>query len=149
MITATVGASRHDGPMALTVVIDCSDPDALVPFWSAALGYRAIDVPGLDQYRVLVPDEAAGGGRQPGAPVVALQRVPEPRTGKNRVHLDVHPDDVERLATRLEDLGGRRLGGPVTSWLDVLGTWWLVMTDPEGNELCLVADAEHQPPPAG
>ena len=133
--------------MLLTVVIDCLDPDALVAFWAAALGYRPIDVPGLDAYRVLLPPEGPDGVRPAGAPVVALQRVPEPREAKNRVHLDVHPDDLWGQVRALEVLGGRRLGDPVTDLVDVLGTWWIVMADPEGNELCLVAEAVRQPPP--
>jgi Glyoxalase-like domain len=129
--------------MSLTIVIDCHDPDSLVGFWCTALEYRSVDVPGLDSYRVLVPDAA-----QPGAPVVALQRVSEPRTGKNRVHLDVHPADLWARVAELEALGGRRQGEPVTEWLPVLGTWWQVMIDPEGSELCVVADIATQPPPA-
>jgi len=129
----------------LTVVIDCLDPDALVEFWAAALGYRPLDVLGLRDYRVLVPPPDAEGRRPDGAPVVALQRVPEARTGKNRVHVDVHPADVRAHADRLVGLGGRRLSGPVTELVDVVGTWWIVMADPEGNELCLVADASADP----
>lgn len=129
------------------MVIDCLDPDALVPFWAAALGYRPIDVPGLDAYRVLLPPAGPDGVRPPQAPVVALQLVPEARAGKNRVHLDIHPDDVWERAALLEALGGRRLGEPVTDLVDVLGTWWIVMADPEGNELCLVAESAVQPPP--
>jgi catechol 2,3-dioxygenase-like lactoylglutathione lyase family enzyme len=128
--------------MSLTVVIDCSDPDAVLEFWVTALGYRVVDVPGQDVYRVLVPAER---GTQ--APVVALQRVPEPRLGKNRVHLDVHTQDLAGLTARLEALGGRRLGEPVTDLVPVFGTWWQVMADPEGNELCLVVEAATQPPP--
>jgi hypothetical protein len=131
----------------LTVVIDCLDPDALVDFWAAALGYRPVDVPGLDAYRVLLPPKDDEGRRPEYAPVVALQRVPEVKVAKNRVHLDVHPADLWGLASRLEALGGRRLTEPVTDLVEVLGTWWVVMADPDGNELCLVAEAETQPPP--
>jgi predicted enzyme related to lactoylglutathione lyase len=134
--------------MALTIVIDCLDPDALVQFWAAALDYQPIDIPGLEDYRVLVAEKGAGGTRPAGAPVVALQRVPEPRTGKNRVHLDAHIGDLWAHAARLEALGGKRLGDPVTDLVDVVGTWWIVMADPEGNELCLVADAATQPAPS-
>src|SRR5690349_6585769 len=118
--------------MRLTVVIDCLDPDALVPFWTAALGYQPIDVEGLEAYRVLLPPRDHDGRRPDGAPVVALQRVPEPRVAKNRVHLDVHVDDVAASAERLEALGGRRIAGPYTDLIDVVGTWWIVLADPEG-----------------
>lgn len=111
----------------ISLVLDCHDPDALVPFWSAALGYRHAE--SLGDYRVLVP-----ASDEPGPPLI-LQRVPEPRVGKNRMHVDVHPDDVPGHVTLLEGLGGQRLGDRVEEF----GMWWQVMADPEGNELCIVA----------
>jgi hypothetical protein len=110
------------------VVLDCLDPSSLVAFWSAALGYRLADT--LGDYRVLVPDE----GEPPGPPLV-LQRVPEPRVAKNRMHLDVHPADPEAHIARLLDLGATLRGDRVAE----LGMWWQVLADPEGNELCVVA----------
>jgi catechol 2,3-dioxygenase-like lactoylglutathione lyase family enzyme len=126
----------------VSVVLDCLDPDALVAFWSSALNYRAVSSPA--GYRVLVADEDGTA-----APVLILQRVPETRQGKNRMHLDIHaPPDlgVPGLVDRLEALDGRRLGGPVTDLLESAGVWWQVMADPEGNEFCVVADPGHPPP---
>jgi catechol 2,3-dioxygenase-like lactoylglutathione lyase family enzyme len=128
--------------MRVSVVLDCSDPAALVPFWCAALGYEPVGT--IDGFEVLRP--AAG---EPRGPVFILQRVAEPKVTKNRSHVDIHPPvelGVPALADRLEQLGGRRLGGPVTELLDRLGIWWQVMADPEGNELDLVADPGHPPP---
>jgi catechol 2,3-dioxygenase-like lactoylglutathione lyase family enzyme len=128
--------------MRVSVVLDCSDPAALVSFWSAALGYRP--AASLGDFEVLTPREG-----EPAGPVFILQRVPEPKTGKNRSHLDIHPPlevGVPALAEQLEGLGGRRLGGPVTDLLDEIGVWWQVMADPEGNEFDLVADEGHPPP---
>ncbi|MCC9704322.1 hypothetical protein E4N62_02980 [Streptomyces sp. MNU76] len=68
-------------------------------------------------------------------PVTSSEQVPEPKTAKNRLHIDVHagPDGLEALATRLETLGATRVEefdrGPA-------GHWW-VMRDPEGNEFCV------------
>lgn len=126
--------------MRISMVLDSVDPEALVEFWSAALGYRSVAAPG--DYRVLAPppDDAGRG------PLLVLQRVPGPRQGKNRAHLDLHPGDVPGHVARLEALGGRRLGGPVTELLAEFGIWWQVMADPEGNELCLVADPGHPAP---
>jgi hypothetical protein len=65
------------------------------------------------------------------------------------MHVDVHPPaalGVSGLATKLEELGGTRVGGPVTELLDTAGIWWQVMRDPEGHELCVVADPGHVPP---
>ncbi len=83
--------------MRLSVVLDCADPAALVPFWSEAMGYRsATSLPGFE---VLVPR-----ADQPEGPVFILQRVPEGKPAKNRMHLDVHvpldigvPGQTERL----------------------------------------------------
>lgn len=125
--------------MRVSVVIDSIDPAALVEFWSAALAYRA--VPSPPGYAVLKPSDG-----EPEGPVLILQQVPERKRGKNRVHLDVHAPHVPTLVNRLEALGGRRLGRPVTELLDRYGVWWQVVSDPEGNELCVVADAGHPPP---
>lgn len=130
--------------MRVSVVIDTLDPEQLAPFWQEALGYRRVgEVPG---FVVLAPPPDAVG---PGLPVLILQRVGEPRSGKNRLHLDLHCDDVPAAADRLTALGGRRLGGPVTELLGDLGVWWQVMVDPQGNEFCLVADPGHPAPSSG
>ncbi|HEX3004741.1 MAG TPA: VOC family protein [Angustibacter sp.] len=116
--------------MRLTVVIDCHDPEALEPFWAAALGYRPAQGP--PGWAALVPPDGETG------PVVLLQAVPEAKSVKNRVHLDVHPDDPAAHVARLEALGARRLGGWVDELADEAGVRWLVLADPEGNELCVV-----------
>ena len=128
--------------MRLSVVLDCSNPAGLVPFWCSALGYEQAAT--IADFEVLRP-----GAGEPAGPVFILQRVVEPKAGKNRSHVDIHPPlevGVPALADRLEQLGGRRLGEPVTELLDELGIWWQVMADPEGNELDLVADPGHPPP---
>ena len=129
--------------MRLSVVLDGRDLSLLVPFWSAALGYDAVF--SLPDFEVLRPRE----GEPPG-PVFILQRVPEERpAGKNRMHVDVHPPlelGVPGLVDRLEALGGRRIGEPVTDLLEEIDSWWQVMADPEGNEFCVVADQGHPPP---
>jgi len=126
----------------VSVVIDCLDPDALVGFWAAALHYRPVTSP--DGYRVLVADEG-----EPEGPVLILQRVPEARRGKNRLHLDIHVPlelGVPAMVATLERLDGRSVGAPVTDLLESAGVWWQVMTDPEGNEFCVVADPGHPAP---
>ena len=131
--------------MRLSVVLDVLDPTQMVPFWSAALGYDAVF--SLPDFEVLRPRE----GEPPG-PVFILQRVPEEKAGKNRMHVDVHPPlelGVPGLVERLEALGGRRIGAPVTDLLETIDTWWQVMADPEGNEFCVVADQGHPPPSHG
>ena len=106
------------------VTIDCQDPDALAPFWAAALGYEV----GQDfdgQFLMLQPPGGNG-------PYLALQRVPEPRVGKNRVHLDFHCPDRAAEVARLVELGATELGQHKMS-----GFVWTVLADPEGNEFCV------------
>ena len=116
--------------MRISVVLDCSDPERLVPFWQLALGYELAN--SLDGYRVLVP--AAG---EPAGPALVLQPVPELRQGKNRAHIDLHPADPEAHIAALQAAGGQPWGERVAEF----GIWWQTMADPEGNEFCVVADA--------
>ena len=108
----------------LTVTMDAADPQSLAPFWAAALRYRVAGAEG--NYVALVPLEGTG-------PTVLLQQVPEAKAGKNRVHLDLKVADVEAEAARLEALGASRSAGPRSE----LGSRWIVMADPEGNEFCV------------
>jgi predicted enzyme related to lactoylglutathione lyase len=105
------------------IVIDCHDLEALLDFWAAALGYRRIGI--KDEYGLLTPHD-------PSHPPVFLQRVPEPKTAKTRVHFDLRVDDVEAKAKELEALGARRIdvGQPGDAC-------FIPMADPEGNEFCV------------
>ena len=123
--------------MRLTVVLDCLDPDSAVEFWSLALGYTLSDK--LDEYRVLVP--APGRDASPAeihGPVLILAKSDDPKAGKNRMHLDVHPDDADAHIMRLQRLGATLVGERVERF----GIWWQVMADPEGNEVCVVSGAQ-------
>lgn len=109
----------------IEVVMDCTDPRGLATFWQAALGYQARFV--ADELVVLVP---SAGTSSP----VLLQRVPEPKTGKNRVHIDLISDDVAAEVARLESLGAKRAHPGVHTYGP---TQWVVMNDPEDNEFCV------------
>lgn len=113
-----------DGPV-LGLVLDCRDPARLAPFWMAALGY--VNVGSVDTYTLLVPDGRPG-------PKLLLQRVPETKTAKNRMHLDIEAPDIDTAADRLEALGARRILGDAKA---EHGSRWFVMADPEGNEFCV------------
>ena len=65
-------------------------------------------------------------------PRLLLQAVTEPKPGKNRLHFDLHPPDVDGEVARLVALGATR-----GNEIDEFGTRWVVMTDPEGNEFCV------------
>ena len=135
------------------VVLDCADPGAQARFWAAALGYvvqppptghaswddflRELGVPEdrwNDKSAVVDPD---GKGIR-----IFFQRVPEPKTVKNRVHVDVQvgaevpPEGrAARVATEVGRLVG--LGATEQKVVDEMGEHWVVMQDPEGNEFCV------------
>ena len=110
------------------LVLDCSDPEALAEFWAPALNYANVGSAG--SYVMLLPADGDG-------PQLLLQRVPEPKSGKNRMHVDIHVADIDAEAARLEVLGARRVA---RDSVEEHGTHWILMADPEGNEFC-VCDA--------
>ncbi len=149
-------------PYTVQVVVDSADPHPLADWWAEALGWQ-VEPQDPDFIQSMVDQGFAtddqttthrgslvwatgaainhpeGDGR---APRILFQKVPEPKTAKNRVHLDLRsaadPSPTER--DRLLALGATEIGsgteGPQTAWV--------VLTDPEGNELCLP-----MPPPGG
>lgn len=106
----------------LHVVLDCQDPESLAGFWAHALGYRVVRSEGA--FVVLVPDGGQG-------PPFLLQRVADAKSGKNRMHVDIPSDDVEASAVDLVAHGATRLSGEA---IQELGTRWITLADPEGNE---------------
>ena len=108
-----------------SVVVDCNDFERMVASWRAALRY--------------VPREPAEDGwvvpRDPGGNNVSVsfQRVPEPRAGKNRLHLDLYTNDQQGEVERLLGLGATR--HPRTPEPD---EDFVVLADPEGNLFCVV-----------
>src|SRR6266567_2722283 len=86
--------------MHIAVVLDCADPEGLAQFWAEALGYRR--QPLEEPYLMLLPAQRGGG------PGLTLQRVPEPKADKNRMHIDLHVEDVDREVARLVALGATR-----------------------------------------
>lgn len=114
-----------DTAPTIGLVLDCHDPAALAAFWSAALDYVNVGYAGA--YVALLPNGRPG-------PKLLLQTVPEPKTTKNRMHLDIDAVDIETEARRLEALGARRVQPEA---LHEHSTTWILMTDPEGNEFCV------------
>lgn len=114
----------------MEVVLDCAEPQRLEEFWRAALGYRSLL--SVKDIVVLVPDNEF---RSP----LILQRVPEAKNGKNRMHIDIIRDDVEAEVGRLEALGAKR----VHDGLQRMGSVrWVAMADPEHNEFCVSSGVE-------
>jgi catechol 2,3-dioxygenase-like lactoylglutathione lyase family enzyme len=119
--------------MRLIYVLDCADPEALADFWTAALGFRrhGFHPPYL---RLSDPD-----GRWPD---LLLQQVPEPKSVKNRMHLDMQVTDAETAVQQVERLQG--VGATViVEPHDDAGYLTTVLADPQGNEFCVIV------PPVG
>ena len=113
--------------MSLTignVVFDCADPLRLARFWAAALGY---------EHRETAPGIAWAWPPEGRRPRLLFNKVPEPKVVKNRVHLDLHTDDMDAEVERLVALGATKV-----RFVDEGegGAWW-IMADPEGNEFCV------------
>ena len=109
------------------VTVDCADPDRLASFWGALLGRERSDEMGGDGWATI-------GSRHDAEPRITFQRVPEPRSGKVRLHLDVAVPDVDAGIAEVERLGG----APTGERHDYDEGVVVIMTDPEGHEFCLV-----------
>ena len=109
------------------LVIDCRDPDRVAEFWAAVLGY-AITERGPD-------GEVEISGDVAGAPTLIFVPVPEAKSVKNRIHIDVNPTETDQSdeLRRLLRLGARRVD--VGQGNDVS---WIVLADVEDNEFCLL-----------
>ncbi len=114
-----------------TVTVDARDPLTLARFWSAALDWE------------LRVDEDGDVWVEPGTrhpdygscrPLLFID-VPESKSIKNRIHLDLRPDDQALEVERLEKLGAGQISVGQTGLED-----WVVMADPEGNEFCVLDD---------
>jgi hypothetical protein len=140
------------------LTIDANDPEALARFWASALGYRPVpprspETTWWQQYRARLGSEAAFGDRlfdpEGLRPPIWFQQVPESKSGKNRLHLDLYPtgrdlglsqeqriEIVEAKVADLLALGAtlqrrERDDDPGDAY------YYVVMHDPEGNEFCV------------
>ena len=121
----------------LVIVVDCSDLDRSARFWCGVLGYTAGPGPSspgpasAGSYRSLQPESGAGID-------VLLQRVPDAKGQKNRLHFDLRTPDLGPEVRRVLGFGARQLTAePVTED----GWRWHILADPDGNEFCVL-----QPP---
>ena len=137
------------------VTIDCADPDRLARFWTEVLGYKIQDPPpGYPTWQAFLEAQGVPESEWNSASAIVgpdstntrifFQRVPEPKTVKNRIHLDVNVGGgpsvelverkrrVDEAVERIVGLGATRVG-PV----EERGEYWVVMRDPEGNEFCV------------
>ncbi|MFZ0995441.1 MAG: VOC family protein [Candidatus Dormiibacterota bacterium] len=107
------------------IVIDSQNPSALARFWAAVLDYPIV----FEE-----PDEVVVARDEDTYPALVFVPVPEPKTVKNRLHIDLAPEDRDAAVERLKQLGAHPVDvgqGPDVSWV--------VLADPEGNEFCLLS----------
>jgi hypothetical protein len=119
-----------------SMTFDCADALAVGRFWSAALG-RPLDPQASSDFAAIgfAGRRDTRGWALPendDDPTWIFARVPEPKTAKNRMHLDLVAPDPEAEVTRLVSLGATRVADT-----DEYGYSWTVMADPEGNEFCV------------
>lgn len=112
----------------LAVTIDCREAEVLAAFWQEALGFpeteRWTDSHGLTYVEL----------KEEGAVSLLFQPVPEAKTGKNRLHLDLAPTELDQRdeVARLVSLGAKIIA-------DDEADPWVVLADPEGNEFCVLS----------
>ena len=109
------------------ICVDSTDPGRIASFWEQALGWRRT----YDSADEVVLEPPAGSPEDGVSPDILFLRVPEEKSLKNRLHLDLRPDDQAAEVARLEalgavrvDVGQSRAGDRVT---------WVVLADPDGN----------------
>jgi catechol 2,3-dioxygenase-like lactoylglutathione lyase family enzyme len=109
----------------LAVTFDCADAPALARFWADVLG-RQVAEDSTSEHAVLLPDTSG--------PRITFNKVPEPKTVKNRLHLDVISDTFDAETERLLSLGAHRLNDVQRD-----NFRWTTFADIEGNEFDLIA----------
>jgi hypothetical protein len=116
-----------------TLTVDCRDPGVVAEFWAAALGYEVEEV---EAGEAAIRDPSGRGW-----PLLFLV-VPEGKSVKNRVHLDLSPPSTMRQEVdRLRGFGAEEL-----RLVEEHGSFWTVMTDTEGNEFCVLRGPNDDPP---
>jgi hypothetical protein len=108
-----------------SVVVDATDPARLGRWWAEVLDYH-IQREAVNEL-VIAPDGAS-------RPAIVFTAVTEPKSGKNRLHIDLRPEDRDAEVERLVNMGARHVDIGQTT--DVA---WIVLADPEGNEFCVLA----------
>lgn len=123
---------RRARPGLDSIVVDCADPFRVSTFWADALDYQ-------EHERGETGIELVGP--RDGDPMLSFVTVPEPKWAKNRIHLDTRPDaTMMQEVVRLSELGATSLAFVEipASGVDGQATFWTVMGDVEGNELCVL-----------
>lgn len=107
------------------IVVDCHDVKSQARFWSAVLQQPITYEAG---------DEAVVSAKEGAEPELIFVPVPEDKGAKNRLHIDLAPDDRDAEVERILGLGARRVDVGQTG-----DETWVVLADPEGNEFCVLS----------
>ena len=111
------------------ICIDSTDPAALASWWAELLGWRVTSEE-ADEVALEPPEGSPADGISPD---ILFLRVPEAKTAKDRIHIDLRPDDHAAEVARAEAMGALRVD--VGQGTDKS---WVVLADPEGNEFCIL-----------
>jgi predicted enzyme related to lactoylglutathione lyase len=115
-----------------SITIDAQDPLALAQFWAEALGWKIGE--DVNEIEVWIEREL-GDPKNTGFPDILFLKNSDKKQGKNRLHLDLRPDDQAAEVARLEKLGAKQID--IGQAAEPTCTW-VVMADPEGNEFCVL-----------
>lgn len=118
------------------LTVDAHDPRALAEFWAKVLGWK-IGEDGDDIGWWI--ERESEDPKQTDFPDILFLRVPDTKNVKNRLHLDLRPDNQEKEVERLEKLGAIKID--IGQSIDP-DTTWIVMADPEGNEFCVLSSSQ-------
>jgi len=113
-----------------TLTWDCRSQEVVARFWAEVLGYEVVEI---DDEDALIRDSDGGEGWP-----ILFQSVPEGKTVKNRLHLDLRP--ATSMAEEIERVSA--VGASEHRYVAEGGSFWTVMLDPEGNEFCVLRGPE-------
>jgi len=111
------------------ICVDARDPSSLASFWQEVLGWRRTH----EEPDEVVLEPPAGSAEDGVVPDLLFLKVDDPKTVKNRLHIDLRPDDQGAEVERLEALGAARVSVGQSA-----EATWVVLADPEGNEFCVL-----------
>ena len=115
-----------------TLTWDCGSPELIARFWAGVLGYEVVEV-----VEVVEEDAEIRDPKGEGWPIL-FQVVPEGKSVKNRLHLDLRSATaMAKEKARVLELGARE-----SRYVEEGGSFWTVMLDPEGNEFCVLRGPE-------
>jgi predicted enzyme related to lactoylglutathione lyase len=112
-----------------SITFDAADPQALADFWSGVTGYQAETA---NEFVAILGGDGSVGPR------LMFIKVPEGKTAKSRMHVDLGSPDLEGETQRVLGLGAELVGR-----YDEYGVTWASFRDPEGNEFCI---GQQEPP---